>query len=105
MDEVDCWRTERGSLFQEVGPETEKARGPKVLSLVRGVRRIVRYKNISQPQAFWGISIMSNISKRQHEQEGVQKLEITLTKSIFVQKLATKRRPKSRKPTVTVFKP
>ena len=29
-----------GSLFQEVGPETEKARGPKVLSLVRGVRRM-----------------------------------------------------------------
>ena len=40
LENVDCWRTERGSLFQEVGPETEKARGPKVLSLVRGVRRM-----------------------------------------------------------------
>ena len=25
LENVDCWRTERGSLFQEVGPETEKA--------------------------------------------------------------------------------
>ena len=65
----------------------------------------LRYKNISQPQAFWGISIMSDILKKQHEQEGVQKLKTTLTKSIFVQKSAPKRRPKSRKPTVTVFKP
>ena len=63
-----------------------------------------RYKNISQPQAFGGISTMSDISKKHHEQEGVQKLEITLTKSIFVQKLAPKRLPKSEKPTVTVFK-
>ena len=37
LEKVDFWRTERGSLFQQCGPETEKARGPKVLSLVRGV--------------------------------------------------------------------
>ena len=65
----------------------------------------LRYKKISQPQTFCGISIMSNISKKQHEQKEVQKLETTLTKSIFVQKAAPKRRPKSGKPTVTVFKP
>ena len=65
----------------------------------------LRYKNISQPQAFCGISIMSDISKKHHEQEGVQKLEITLTKSIFVQKSGPKQRPKSGNLTVTVFKP
>ena len=36
-EKVGCWRTESGRLFQESGPETEKARGPKELSLVRGV--------------------------------------------------------------------
>ena len=27
LEKVGCWRTERGSLFQEVGPETGKAEG------------------------------------------------------------------------------
>ena len=40
VEKVGCWRTERGSLFQECGPETEKARGPKVLSFVLRVRRM-----------------------------------------------------------------
>ncbi len=40
VEKVGFCRTERGSLFQESGPETEKARGPKELSLVRGVRRM-----------------------------------------------------------------
>ena len=37
---VGNWRTESGSLFQVSGPETEKARGPKVESLERGMRKI-----------------------------------------------------------------
>ena len=45
-EKVDCWRTERGSLFQVSGPETEKARGPKVLSLVHGVQRIRGSKRV-----------------------------------------------------------
>lgn len=39
-EKVGCWRTESGSSFQVRGPETEKARGPKVLSFVRGVWRM-----------------------------------------------------------------
>ena len=57
------------------------------------------------PQAFCCISIMSDITKKQHEQEEVQKLRIALTKTIFVQKSAPNWRLKSGKPTVTVFKP
>jgi hypothetical protein len=33
------WRRESGRVFQVVGPQTEKERGPRVLSLVRGIRR------------------------------------------------------------------
>ena len=36
-EKVGCWRTESRRLFQESGPEAEKARGPYELSLVRGV--------------------------------------------------------------------
>ena len=39
-ENVGCWRTDSGSSFQERGPETEKARGPKVRSFVRGVWRV-----------------------------------------------------------------
>ena len=34
LENVDCWQTERGSLFQETEPETEEACGPKVLCFV-----------------------------------------------------------------------
>ena len=40
LEKVDCWWTERGSLFQKTEPETEKARGPNVLSLVSGAPRM-----------------------------------------------------------------
>ena len=40
MGKVGIERIERGSLFQEVGPATEKERCPTVDSLVFGVQRM-----------------------------------------------------------------
>ena len=39
-EKVGSWRTNRGREFQECGPEQEKPRRPKVLSLVRGVHKM-----------------------------------------------------------------
>ena len=35
---VEIWRTERGSLFQDIGPATEKERAPIVVCLTLGMR-------------------------------------------------------------------
>ena len=40
LEKVDCWQTEKGSVFQETEPETEKARGPKVFTLECGFQRM-----------------------------------------------------------------